>query len=711
VLSIGSRSGAGETLPIRLREYCPGKQQKKSYRIFRNRQADSKFFFIALIFFPPLKRFDSLSDMKFSLESRILVFVFFLLFSTGAATSLLNVYSYQESYRDALLLRSRNLGNEIAERLSAGLSPSFQEEVVRKLLATDPEISHILIQAQSGEGSYASAIELLSLNDDASKRFSADAVLYHHPTIGKIYLVTLPILSVEGETLGSVHLGFSHTVLAAISKTALHRSLVLFGVGFPILCALTAFFLRRHLITPLDRLSAVTREISQGRFPLYSPSLPGRELSDLDTGIQDMALSLKKRDETILEGYQKLEQTLHLLQRSNEEQERTGAELKHTQTMFLNLFENATDAIVISDHHDRIVLFNQQAEKFFAIDRDKVIGRNLLKSIDLLRGDLRGQDEIYRELLKRGSYESQLAYFRPGQCRTTVGWVRATVAWDQQGRHWVQAIIRDITHERQVKENLERSTRELERLNAMKDSFLGLASHELKTPLTVIVGYSDLILTEKASTLDPSVLSMVRNVSDAADRLTGIVRDMVDVSKLDAQRLSLDLQRTDLNDFLREIAADHQSFLDLRRQDLLLRLDGGIPPICCDPFRMRQAFGNLIGNAIKFTPDGGQIVIESRLQCECSGDERRNVEIVIRDSGIGICEKDQLHIFDKFYEAGLIEEHFTGKYAFKGKGTGLGLTIAKGIVEMHGGRIRVESSGYDPKGCPGSSFHILIPAL
>ena len=85
------------------------------------------------------------------------------------------------------------------------------------------------------------------------------------------------------------------------------------------------------------------------------------------------------------------------------------------------------------------------------------------------------------------------------------------------------------------------------------------------------------------------------------------------------------------------------------------------------------------------------------------------MEIVIQDTGIGIADTDLAHIFDKFYEAGQIEEHFTAKVAFKGKGTGLGLTIARGIIELHGGRIWGESPGYDPQNCPGTTFHILLP--
>jgi signal transduction histidine kinase len=139
-----------------------------------------------------------------------------------------------------------------------------------------------------------------------------------------------------------------------------------------------------------------------------------------------------------------------------------------------------------------------------------------------------------------------------------------------------------------------------------------------------------------------------------------------------------------------------------------------------------QLLSNVLGNAIKFTPDGGSITVTSSAKyivtrrssrgetssISAVNAEKENhifVEITVSDTGIGIDGDDKIRIFEKFYEAGKIEEHSTGKVAFKAKGAGLGLAIAKGIVEMHGGEIWVESSGYNAEQYPGSTFHILLP--
>ena len=293
------------------------------------------------------------------------------------------------------------------------------------------------------------------------------------------------------------------------------------------------------------------------------------------------------------------------------------------------------------------------------------------------------------------------------------------------GEHLVQAIFRDVTKESEILKNLEKSATDLARLNKMKDSFLGLASHELKTPLTVIMGYSELIMTDMAGKVDPTVLEMVQNISNAAARLNNIVKDMVDVSMIDEKKLQLKLENINLNRLVEDTVNELRFFFSMRKQELVMNLDESIPAIRGDGLRIMQLISNILGNAIKFTPDGGKITISTgakyllRSKQSSShgeqaivniGKERHMyVEVVINDTGIGIDRDDQLHIFDKFYEVGNIEEHSSGKVAFKAKGTGLGLAIAKGIVEMHSGEIWVESQGYDPVHYPGSTFHILLP--
>ena len=178
----------------------------------------------------------------------------------------------------------------------------------------------------------------------------------------------------------------------------------------------------------------------------------------------------------------------------------------------------------------------------------------------------------------------------------------------------LQIIIRDVTKEREILLNLENSAAGLARLNRMKDSFLGLASHELKTPLTVIMGYSELLLTDMKDQLTETTGEMVQNISAAAARLDNIVKDMIDVSMIDQKQVELKLAQVDINALVESAVRELHFFLALRKQEITTHLDKSLPMIRGDQTRLMQLFSNILGNAIKFTPDGGSISVTTALK-------------------------------------------------------------------------------------------------
>jgi signal transduction histidine kinase len=141
-----------------------------------------------------------------------------------------------------------------------------------------------------------------------------------------------------------------------------------------------------------------------------------------------------------------------------------------------------------------------------------------------------------------------------------------------------------------------------------------------------------------------------------------------------------------------------------RRQEVITTGLDSLPDIIADETRLHQALRNVIINSVKFTPDKGRIEIRART---LNGGDK--VELAIADSGIGIDPEHQGLIFEKFYRVGDLNLHSTGQTKFKGAGPGLGLPIARGIIEAHGGQIWVESRGYDEETCPGSTFYIVLP--
>lgn len=153
---------------------------------------------------------------------------------------------------------------------------------------------------------------------------------------------------------------------------------------------------------------------------------------------------------------------------------------------------------------------------------------------------------------------------------------------------------------------------------------------------------------------------------------------------------------------IQSIILDLQPILKQRNQTLETRDLSDLPRLPGDPNYLRRAFTNLIDNAIKYTPDGGLISIDATQEHEA-------VHIIVSDTGIGIDRAEQERIFDKFYVLEDTAFHSTSRSAFLGGGLGLGLAVAHGIIEAHGGRIWVESEGQDPNRMPGSRFHILLP--
>jgi signal transduction histidine kinase len=252
-----------------------------------------------------------------------------------------------------------------------------------------------------------------------------------------------------------------------------------------------------------------------------------------------------------------------------------------------------------------------------------------------------------------------------------------------------------------ITNELSQLQQKLERLDRSKSNFISVAAHELKTPLTLIEGYSamlgDLVPREDGS------LTLLQGVHNGIRRLREIVDDMIDVSLIDNSLLSLNFQPIWLNRVLNQLKGEFKNSMADRRQALEVRdFPGSDELIFADPERVYQALRNLLTNAIKYTPDGGQITVDGRILPGF-------VEVTIQDTGIGISAEDQETIFEKFGQLGSVQLHSSGKTKFKGGGPGLGLPIVKGIVEAHGGAIWVESPGYDEVNCPGTTFHLLLP--
>ncbi|MBN1657541.1 MAG: hybrid sensor histidine kinase/response regulator [Anaerolineae bacterium] len=268
---------------------------------------------------------------------------------------------------------------------------------------------------------------------------------------------------------------------------------------------------------------------------------------------------------------------------------------------------------------------------------------------------------------------------------------------------------------RQRTAELQKAYHELALLDRNKSDFIQVIAHELRTPLTLVRGYGQMLLETSDFEGDAARCQQVHGIVVGSDRIHSVVNSMLDMVRIESGTVALDFQPLYLSELMESLHSSVEQVLIDRR--LALTLDAGLsqlPVIEADPESMQKLFEQLLLNAIKYTPDGGAITISGR----CVGDgtaaqaadaDAQAVEIVVSDTGIGIAPDLQNLIFHKFYRTERIMHHSTGKTKFKGGGPGLGLAIARGIVDIHNGRIWVESPGYDEATCPGSQFHVVLP--
>lgn len=276
-----------------------------------------------------------------------------------------------------------------------------------------------------------------------------------------------------------------------------------------------------------------------------------------------------------------------------------------------------------------------------------------------------------------------------------------------------------------LKKNLalvERANLELERLDRMKSHFIGMISHEFKTPLTSILGGTEFLLNNYDNIIDPEQRRMLEMIHNGGARLNEIVSDLLKVIKLETGSSPVKKVTLQLCEIIESLQEHFKPLLIERKQTIVFETPSELPYFNGDREYLEEVFTELLINAMKFTPDGGEIVVVGRvadrqaLELKAEALCRFNpkfyeqimdicyLEVEVRDSGIGIDAGEQLKIFDKFYEIGDICHHSSGKHKFQGKGTGLGLAIVKGMVEAHGGMVWVESTG-----AAGSSFLLLLP--
>lgn len=284
--------------------------------------------------------------------------------------------------------------------------------------------------------------------------------------------------------------------------------------------------------------------------------------------------------------------------------------------------------------------------------------------------------------------------------------------------------------EKRLRKNLalvERANLELERFDRMKSHFLGMVSHEFRTPLTAILCSADFLLAQNDRVAEEDKRRLLDIIHKGGTRLNEITSDLLKVARLEVKAPQLVKSILHLEEVQNLLMEQFTPLLAMRSQQVTFQGIESLPYFSGDKECLLDVFTRLLENAIKFTPDGGEIVIAASVanwrtlegkktllsQFNAAFYEQMGnsgfLQVEMKDSGVGIALEERLNIFTSFYEIGDIRHHTSGNEKFQGKGAGLGLAIVKGMIEAHGGMVWVEGPELESAECPGSSFFVLVP--
>ncbi len=375
---------------------------------------------------------------------------------------------------------------------------------------------------------------------------------------------------------------------------------------------------------------------------------------------------------------------------------------------FRRLLEGVPDAILEVDPQGRIVLINQVAETMFGYGREELLGMNVES---LVPAAMRANHHRHRasytaapQTRPMGTGLELKAQRKDGSLFPVE--IMLSPNWSDGALH-VIALVHDTSERKEsqdrlraiqeryaaqlfaANQQLEARNEEAEKANRLKSEFLASMSHELRTPLHTIIGFSELLTEELEGPLNSKQKRFLGHILQDARHLLQLINEVLDISKIEAGKLELQREAFDFSTCLNEVLAGIQSqaaakSIRVENRNTFADL------LYADRVRMKEVLYNLLSNAIKFTPNNGLVWVES------TADESF-LRVAVVDTGIGIPPEEQTSIFEKFYQVGNTTSGIR-------EGTGLGLPITKNLVELHGGRIWVES-----RPGQGSRFTLVLP--
>ncbi len=366
--------------------------------------------------------------------------------------------------------------------------------------------------------------------------------------------------------------------------------------------------------------------------------------------------------------------------------ERLGSMLRQQQVEASRqtaILEAVADGVLVTDPGNSITFVNASAETILSMSNAQLVDNPLENFAGLFGKSTHTWIQTIREWSENpgGQHAGETYAEQISMDNGRVVLVHlAPVIWHTEFLGTV-SIFRDITHEVEV--------------DRLKSEFVATVSHELRTPMTSIRGYVDVLLMGAAGALSESQVHFLDIIKSNTERLNILVNDLLDISRIEAGRVTLSIQSVDLRQVAEEIVAEVQqrSQDEKKPMEVTFKANGTLPRVLADPERIRHVLGNIVDNAYNYTPENGKITISVHQA------SANTVQVDVKDSGIGISVEQHDRVFERFFRG-------EDPLVLATPGTGLGLPIVKQLVEMHHGKIWMDSTGVPGE---GSTFSFTIP--
>jgi PAS domain S-box-containing protein len=343
-------------------------------------------------------------------------------------------------------------------------------------------------------------------------------------------------------------------------------------------------------------------------------------------------------------------------------------EQKETEAVIHSIAEG----LVVVNAQGAVIMMNPAAEKLLGVSKENKIGKPLLDNL---------KEEELVSLVKSSPGREDREIELISQLDETKRIIRASTAVieNKDGQTvGMVSVLSDITRQKSLEQ--------------LKSDFVATVSHELRTPLVAIDKSISMILGKEAGELSATQEQFLSIAQNNLKRLTRLINDLLDLDKLEQKKTELKPEKISIESAINECIETLNTWAKTKSVTIKKKIQEGLPEVNIDPSKINQVLTNLLGNAVKFTPSNGDIFVEARLS-----EDKSAIQVSVEDTGVGIAKEDIPKVFNKFYQAG-------ERVSTDISGTGIGLSIAKEIVELHGGRIWVESEKDN-----GAKFIFTIP--